>query len=262
LVIDASTMMFALLNLAIVSVLFFGMLAMQEVGRRFAERATGSAGQKRATGATEGAVYGMLGLFLAFTFSAAGQRFEERRHLAVEEANAIGTAWLRIDILPASAQPHLRDLFRQYVDARLERAPLAMNPAAVAAAVTKYQRLQRDIWSAAVPAARESGQLPAFSVFLPALNEMIDITQTRETVAQMRTPLAVFVMVATLALIGSLFAGYDLAGKTRYWFHTVGFALVMAMALFVIVDLEFPRLGFIRVNATDSALYDVRRAMQ
>jgi hypothetical protein len=104
--------------------------------------------------------------------------------------------------------------------------------------------------------------VPPFSVFLPALNEMIDITATRETVAQMRTPLAVFLMVATLALIGSLFAGYDLAGKTRYWFHTVGFALVMAMALFVIIDLEFPRLGFIRVDASDSAIYDVRRAMQ
>lgn len=255
-------LMFALLNLLVVSVLFFGMLSMQEVGRRFAERASGSEGQKRATGATEGAVYGMLGLFLAFTFSAAGARFEDRRHLAVEEANAIGTAWLRIDILPASAQPRLRDLFRQYVDARLERAPLAMNRVAVASAVTKYQALQQEIWSAGVAAVKESGQVPPFSVFLPALNEMIDITATRETVAQMRTPLPVFLMVATLALVGSLFAGYDLAGKTRYWFHTVGFALVLAMTLFVIIDLEFPRLGFIRVNASDSAIYDVRRAMQ
>jgi len=254
--------MFALLNLAVVSVLFFAMLAMQEVGLRFAERASEPEGQKRATGATEGAVYGMLGLFLAFTFSAAGARFEDRRHLAVEEANAIGTAWLRIDILPANAQPHMRDLFRHYMDARLARARLATNRIVVDAAVTKYRASQQEIWSAAVAAARESHQVPPFSVFLPALNQMIDITQTRESVAQMRTPLAVFVMVATLALVGSLFAGYDLAGKTRYWFHKVGFALVMALALFVIIDLEFPRLGLIRVDASDSALYDVQRAMQ
>jgi hypothetical protein len=255
-------LMFALLNLLVAGVLFVAMLSMQNVGRRLAERATKAEGEKRATSATEGAVYGILGLFLAFTFSGAGARFEDRRHLAVEEANAISTAWLRIDILPASAQPRLRDLFRQYVDARLERAPLAMNGIAVASAVTKYQMLQRDIWAAAVAAANESGQVPPFSVFLPALNEMIDITTTRETVAHMHTPLAVTLMVATLALIGALFAGYDLAGKPRYWFHTVGFALVVAMALFVIIDLEFPRLGFIRVNASDSALYDVRRAMQ
>ena len=96
--------MFALLNLAVVSVLFFAMLAMQEAGRRLAERATKAEGEKRATSATEGAVYGILGLFLAFTFSGAGARFENRRHLAVEEANAISTAWLRIDILPSSTQ--------------------------------------------------------------------------------------------------------------------------------------------------------------
>jgi membrane-associated protease RseP (regulator of RpoE activity) len=254
--------MFALMNLAFVSMLFIAMLAMQEVGRRLGERTTEAGGEKRTTSGTEAAVYGILGLFLAFTFSVAGARFEERRHLAVAEANAIGTAWLRIDILPVSAQPHLRDLFRQYVDARLERAPLAMNPVAVASAVTKYQALQQEIWSAGVAAAKASGQVPPFSVFLPALNEMIDITATRETVARMRTPLAVSLMVASLSLIGSLFAGYDLAGKARYWFHTVGFALVLAMTLFVIIDLEFPRLGFIRVDASDLAIYDVRRAMQ
>jgi hypothetical protein len=78
----------------------------------------------------------------------------------------------------------------------------------------------------------------------------------------MRTPFAVFIVVTTLALIGSVFAGYDMAGKARLWVHKVGFALVMSMALFVIVDLDFPRLGVIRVDATDSALYDVRRSMQ
>src|SRR4029077_2560754 len=205
----SAMIMFALMNLAFVGMLFVAMLALQEVGRRLAERATEAGSQKRATSATEAAVYGILGLFLAFTFSGAGLRFEERRHLAVEQSNAVATAGLRIDTLPASAQPRLRHLFRQYIDARLERAPRAMNEAAVASAVTKYQALQREVWSAGGGAAHEAGQGAAFCVFLAALNDMICITAPRETVARMRTPLAVTLMVAMLALIGSLFAGYD-----------------------------------------------------
>jgi hypothetical protein len=259
-VIDAlAVLMFALLNLLVVSVLFGAMLTLQELGRRLGERdlRNQTEGKPRAAGATPAAVYGLLGLFLAFTFSAAGVRFEARRHLVVEEANAIGTAWLRIDLLPDSRQSRMRDLFRQYTDARLDRYRLRSE-----AARTKYRALQQEIWSTAVAAARESGQIPAFTVLLPALNEMIDITTTRETAISLHTPLVVFVVVTVLALIGSVFAGYEMAGKARHWVHALGFAAVIAMALFVIVDLEYPRLGLIRVDATDSVLYDVRRSMQ
>ena len=256
--------MFALLNLLIVSVLFGTMLALQELGRRLGERDLRHRpeAQPRTAGSTEAAVYGLLGLFLAFTFSAAGVRFEARRHLVVEEANAIGTAWLRIDLLPDRTQPHMRDLFRQYTDARLDRYRLGADPAASEAARTKYRALQQQIWSTAVAAARESGQIPPFSVLLPALNEMIDITATRETAIYLHTPLGVFAVVTVLSLIGSVFAGYEMAGKSRRWLHRVGFAAVMAMALFVIVDLEYPRLGLIRVDATDAVLYDVRQSMR
>ena len=60
-----------------------------------------------------------LGLLIAFTFSGATSRFEARRHLLTEEANAIGTAYLRLDLLPATAQPELRRMMRAYVDARM-----------------------------------------------------------------------------------------------------------------------------------------------
>src|SRR5215203_5848489 len=89
----------------------------RRVGRRRMERDPESA--KASTGAIDGAIFGLLGLLIAFTFSGAAARFDERRGMIVEEANGIGTAWLRLDLLPSAAQVPLRDRFRQYLDARL-----------------------------------------------------------------------------------------------------------------------------------------------
>jgi hypothetical protein len=252
--------MFALINLLLVAGLFTAMLVLQQAGRRLGEGDQGQAGRK-GTSPGEGAVYGLLSLFLAFTFSGAGTRFEARRHLVVQEANAIGTAWLRMDVLPAADQPHLRDLFRQYVDARIDRYRLAPRSAEAESSRLKAVALQQEIWSAAVAAANTSGNTPPFTVVLPALNEMIDITTTREEATHLHPPLAVFVMIGVFALIASVFAGYGMAGQARSWIHTVTFPAVLALSLFVIIDFEFPRLGLIRVDAADSLLADVRRSM-
>src|SRR5512137_431463 len=101
--------------------LLVGMVLLLELGRHLGRRRQ-SKDEERARaglGAVEGAVFALLGLLLAFTFSGAASRFDARRQLIVEEANAVGTAWLRLDLLPANAQPELRDLFRRYLDSRL-----------------------------------------------------------------------------------------------------------------------------------------------
>src|SRR6476659_6351344 len=115
-------MKFTFAGLAVIIALLAAMLVAQAWGRRHGERdrLLAGTGEKNTYGASEGAVMALLGLFLAFTFSGAGNRFDERRHLVIEETNAIGTAWLRIDLLPADAQPVVRGLFREYLDARLE----------------------------------------------------------------------------------------------------------------------------------------------
>jgi hypothetical protein len=254
-------MRFALENLLVVCALFVTMVALQQFGRSLGERHRRLGRDKGGTSPAEGAVYGLLSLFMAFTFSGAGTRFEARRHLVVQEANAIGTAWLRLDVLPMEYQPHLRDLFRQYVDARLDRYRLLRDWPAGEASRLRALALQQEIWSAAVVGANASGKTHPFTVLLPALNEMIDITTTREEAMHLHPPPAVFVMIGVLTLIASVFAGYGTAGKARSWIHAVAFAGVLSMSLFVIIDYEFPRLGFIRVDAADALLTDVRRSM-
>src|SRR6476620_4829390 len=104
-----------------ICVFFVAVLCMVELGRRLGcrHRMKEPDGSVAGLGAIEGAVFGLMGLLIAFTFSGAASRFEARRALILQETNAIGTAYLRLDLLPASAQPKLREDFRRYLDARI-----------------------------------------------------------------------------------------------------------------------------------------------
>ena len=198
---------------------------------------------------------------IAFTFSGAAARFDNRRQLIVEEANAISTAYLRLDMLPEKDQPSLRDKFRQYVDARLLAYKKLPDIKAARAELAVSTKLQGDIWRDAVAACRAFP--PATMLLLPALNAVFDIATTRTMAAQMHPPKVVFGMLAGLALASSLLAGYGMAGsRTRSWIHMVAFTAMMALAVYVILDMEFPRFGLIRVDAFDQALIDVRASMQ
>lgn len=244
--------------------LFLGLLLFLEAGRRIGVRrlASDPEGARAGIGAVEGAVFGLLGLMLAFTFSGAASRFEGRRDLITQEANAIGTAWLRIAALPAEAQPALRNAFRRYVDSRIETYRRVPDMVAVKAELDRSAVLQAEIWTAAM-AGVQSAPSPATAPLLPALNEMIDITTTRLVATQSHPPVVIFVMLVMLALAGALLAGYGMAqGRTRNWLHMVGFALTISIAVYVILDLEYPRLGLIRIDQADHLLVDVRQGLK
>ena len=248
------------------ALLFVGMLVMLDIGRRFGLRQRKRHGEDFAAGLTavEGAVFGLLGLLVAFTFSGAASRFDDRRALIVEEANDIGTAWLRIDLLPPEAQPAVREKFRDYVDARIAAYAALPDIEKALEHLGRANELQAEIWKLAVPAAAQAAPGSAASVLLlPALNAMFDITNTRTWATQMHPPMVVFLMLASLALGCALIAGHGMsAAPERNWLHMITFALVLSTTVFVIVDLEFPRLGLFKVNAFDQAIVDVRKGME
>src|SRR5262245_64828837 len=144
----------AMLVLAVVAGLFVGLMlcveAGYEIGRRRWARAPQGAGAGSA--AVEVAVFGLLGLLLAFTFAGAASRFDTRRALAVEEANDIGTAWLRLDLLPAEDQPALRDLFRRYLDIRIAFYQKITDYGAARVELQKGNALQGELWSRSLAA--------------------------------------------------------------------------------------------------------------
>lgn len=153
-------------------------------------------------------------------------------------------------------------MFRRYLDARLAVYEKIPDWKAVNAELAKVNGLQGDIWSRATAACRESAN-PLTAQLIPALNEMFDIASTRTAAAQIHPPAIIFIMLGVPALMSSLLAGYAMAGgKSRSWIHVIGFALILASTVYVILDLEFPRLGIIRIDAFDRVLVDLRQSMK
>jgi hypothetical protein len=241
-----------------------GTLGMLEIGRRLGMRrlARDPDSAQASTGAIDGAVFGLLGLLIAFTFSGAGSRYDTRRSMIVQEANAIGTAWLRLDLLPVAAQPPLREKFRNYLDARLAVFRKIPDLAAVKAEYDRANALQSDIWSLAIAACRDSGSQPVTMLLLPSLNEMFDTATSRTAGALEHPPMIIYAMLGALLLAGALLAGVGLGvGKVRNWFHAIAFVLVMTLTVYVILDFEFPRVGIIRIHGFEQVLIDLRQSM-
>ena len=245
--------------------LFLGMLLFSEVGRRvgIAWLAHDPEGLAKGSAAAEGAVFALLGLLIAFTFSGAASRFDDRRLTITEEANAIGTAYLRVDLLPGDDQVPLRDLFRRYVEVRSTIYRNVADRTATNARLAEGAALQGAIWTRAVTACgRPETPAQVSLLLLPALNEMIDITTTRETQTRIHPPAIVYLLLVGLSFMGAVLVGYATSlNRRRSWFHTLMFAGVLTLTVYVIVDLEFPRVGLVRIDAADQVLVDLRKSM-
>ena len=257
-------MTFTLLVLAFGGGLFAGLLLFQEIGRRIGVRELDRrSGERGGAGVVEGAVFGLLALLLGFTFSGAASRFDDRREMIVQEVNAIGTAWLRIDLLPEDSQAGVRDGFRRYVDARIAAYAKVPDMSAVKVELENAQRAQGDIWTRTVAASLTPEGDRARLLILPSLNEMFDIAEARLLATRIHPPPVIWVMLATVALAAAFLAGYGMASpRGRNWVYMVGFAATTAVASYVIVNLEFPRLGLVGLKAFDQALVDVRASMK
>ena len=247
------------------SLLLLAMLLLAEVGRRFGMTRRRQETEREHAGllTLEAAIFGLLGLLIAFTFSGAASRFEARRALVVQEANAIGTAYLRIDLLPPAAQPALKDKFRQYAEARLAVYQVLPDLEASNAKMAAAAALQKEIWTDAVSALQHAPAQAAL-LLLPALNEMIDLTTSRTMAVRTHTPTVILVVLGVMALFCSLLAGYGLAGGKTFStaILMVGFVFMLAATIYIILDLDYPRTGLIRVDFLDQALKDVRAGMK
>lgn len=211
----------------------------------------------------ETAIYALLGLMVAFTFSGATSRFDIRRAQTVQEANAIGTAYLRLDLLPPAAQPALRDKFRRYTEERIAVYRALPDLEASQAHAARAEALQAEIWTGAIAALRDA-PAQASLLLVPALNDMIDITTARAIALRTHTPTVILGALVVLTLVCSLLVGYGLAGGKPFAtnLHMIGFALMMTVTIYVILDLDHPRVGLIRLDYVDQAMTDVRAAMK
>jgi hypothetical protein len=216
------------------------------IGRRHRARASDPAGDPHIA-TIEAATLGLLALLVAFALSMTEDRFDARRLLVVDEANAIGTAHLRTALLPAPVDADARRLLQAYGDARLEFYA-ARDQAAVERAEERAGALQASLWELAASAARER-PTPTTALFVAAVNDVIDLDAKRLSAAEAHLPSTILVLLFVVAAVACAAVAYASAWSgRRSLLSLVMMPLLVGAALFVVVNLDRPRLGLIRVS--------------
>ena len=244
--------------------LFLGVLACLEGGYRIGRKA--SAGQPdrshEGIGAIEAAVFALFGLLLGFSFGGATSRLDTRREQIVREANAVGTAYLRLDLFPADEQPGMRHLFRRYLDTRLAMYARLPDLAAADQELARAEGIQREIWTRAVGVSRTGAAEQVSRLLLPALNDMMDVTTERSIALHTRLPSLILWLLVSLALMSGLLAGYAMAKRQRRsLLHGLVYAGFVAATVYAVLDLDNPRSGLIRLDAADQAIVKLRNSI-
>jgi hypothetical protein len=239
--------------------LFPAIVLLLQIGRRLRHTHTDASHSS----AIEGAIFALFGLLLAFTFSGAISRYDEHRKLILEEANDIGTAYLRLDLLPNALQPALRQEFRDYAAIRAHRFDeLPDSPQSIEAS-QQTDRLLTDIWSRSVTASAQPGASPdASKLLLPALNTMNDSTATRKNAFNMHPPAIVYLLLFLFSGGCAFMAGYSMNCVTPNWLYTLALAFTVTLTVYTTLEVEYPRRGLIRLTTHNSVFTDLIHSMK
>ena len=265
-------MIFILFAVAIAALFFVGSLIAlrlgQHLGLRHRKRSGGEGIGGLAT--VEGAIFGLLGLLLAFTISGALQRFDDRRQLVIQEATAATTAYDRLALFGRDDAPRLQSSLKEYVLTRVDLYRMAHDFLLLQQAEDfsdqqekKVLELKDQLWDAAMAACPQPNYRPACALSLPALNSLFEVARQRAGAAEKHPPQIIYVMLFGLGLGCSLLAGFGMAASLGLsWIHMVLFAGTLTVALYVVTDMEYPRLGLIRIETFDHFLKDAYDQMR
>ncbi len=203
-------------------------------------------GEKDApVGEIVGAMLALLAFLLAFTFSMSATRYDTRKQLVLQEANAIGTTYLRAEMLPEPQRSDIRNLLREYAALRVGGVTAIMAPEILA----KSSALHSQLWADAVAATAQNPGSILGGLFVQSLNEVIDLHETRLTAGRNRIPDSIWIVLFIVTILTMAAVGYHfgLTGK-RSWAVRILLALVFAAVLFLIADLDQPQQGLLQVS--------------
>lgn len=207
-------------------------------------------------GTMVGATLGLLAFILAFTFGLAAARFDTRRQVVLDEANAIGTTYLRAGMLPERRE-EIRALLRNYVDTRLE----AVRSGNIAEGIRQSENIQNDVWTHAIAVGEKNPNSIVVGLFVQSLNDMIDLHVKRvQASLRSRIPGAIWIGLFAVAALSLATMGYH-AGMvgTRRSLAILAVALTFSVVIELIADLDRPQGGVLKVS--QHALLDLQRSM-
>lgn len=240
--------------------LLVGFLVILYIGARSSRR-SGASDEARGSAPVESAVFALVAFFIAFSFSSAQSRLEKRTELLIEEANAISTAYARVDLCDATAQPHLRSLYDQYVQTRIEGTQLLPEMEAAKQKWNQAEKVGNEIWSSSISNTVEGH--PERLLVVEATNEMLDAGNRRSKNAVIHVPWLILGALVSMSALAALLAGRSTGSHSRYpdlnqWILACTFALTLT----ILIDLDHPRMGFIRMEAGDAAMSKVQQAIR
>jgi hypothetical protein len=258
---------FAALALLIAVVVFGMTVAALELGRRLGIRhaAAQKPGVPTGAGVVTSAVSWLLTLLLGFTFAGATSRFEHRRDLVEQQAEKVRSAWERIDALPPERQTAVRADFQRYFDAVITSYADRKHPGSQAAEEQRRATAdaQRALWSRSVAACLEPDGEKARMLLLPSLTEMFVAIEREQFARRQNPPAIIWLMLAIAIGAAALLAGYNTANVPgRPWVAALTLAAVVSSVTYVIIELEYPRLGIVRIDTFDRALHELRATMR
>jgi hypothetical protein len=229
------------------------------VGRQMQGRVTEPS--KAHVNAIQASLLGVLALLLGFTFSLALQRFNDRSEAIVAEANAIGTAYLRARLLRGAAQSEVEAALQRHVDLRVQAGAVTLDDERDRQALLAKTNENLDsLWRISSRAAREDPNPVTSGLFIQALNDLIDAYGTRDAELERHVPeVVLFLLYGTFVLTGIVLGyGARVSGHRASFATYILIALVVVLA-FVVVDLDRPRRGMIRVD--QSSLHGLKTAI-
>ena len=239
--------------------LLIGNLLLEECGFRVGRlRARRTQKESDATiGAIVAAQLGLLAFLLAFSFGIAASRFDLRRHVLLDEANAIGTTYLRASMLPDAHGASIRHLLRAYTDVRLQ----ATTGTSIDQVLRHSEEIHQQLWTEAVAAAGHDPRSVPTGLFIQSLNEVIDLHAARVMASlRNRMPLPVWTVLFAVGFLSFFTMGYQ-AGLTRANRSpaTIVLALTFVSVIWLVADLDRPTEGFLRVS--QAPMTDVQKMM-
>lgn len=228
------------------------MLVAVEVGHALGRRVD-SAAWETSSGAYStltGAVLGLLGLLLAFSFGMADTRYNARKAIVLKEANAIGTAYLRTSFLRPPVEAQAKNVIRDYVDAVVTYNGSGADRASETQALQRALALQDRLWALSTPAeAYLEPQGVRLSLFSASINELIDVSSERKAARDNRVPDAVLLLLFVVGILSATMGGFAFgATRHRNLIVTLSFTVLVTMVVFTILDLDRPRRGLIQVD--------------
>jgi hypothetical protein len=214
--------------------------------------------REQPVGAMVASILGLLALVLGFTFSLVAARFDDRRMGVLEEANAIGTTYLRTSFLPESQKVESARLLREYVAVRIDGV---REPGQAGQAIARSEALHTSLWEQADAAAKHAPASIMTGLYIQSLNEVIDLHAKRLLAMRSRIPLVLWIALCFLTTLGMASVGYLSAlAVARRSPAMLALVLAFSTVLYLIADLDRSQEGLLRVS--QQPMYDLQKSMQ